>query len=118
MPEQRVDRAVVLGGGLAGLLAANVLAEVYPEVLVVDRDELAGVEGYRRGVPHGRHAHGVVALGHQILEEQFPGLMRDMEVAGVQPGDFNGDIRWYFNGMRLRPAHSGLISVPCTRPVI
>lgn len=118
MAEQSVDRAVVLGGGLAGLLAANALAEVYPEVLVVDRDELAGVAGYRRGVPHGRHAHGLVARGHQILDQQFPGLMGDMEAAGVRPGDFNGDIRWYFNGMRLRPAHSGLLSVPCTRPVI
>jgi len=118
MPERSVDRAVVLGGGLAGLLAANVLAEIYPEVLVVDRDELTGVAGYRRGVPHGRHAHGLVARGHQILEDQFAGLTADMEAAGVRPGDFNGDIRWYFNGMRLRPARSGLLSVPCTRPVI
>src|SRR5947208_3770186 len=69
MAAQLVDRAVVLGGGLAGLLAANVLAKVYPEVLVVDRDELAGATGYRRGVPHGRHAHGLVARGPPILEE-------------------------------------------------
>lgn len=118
MPEQSVDRAVVLGGGLAGLLAANVLAEVYPEVLVVDRDELAGVAGPRRGVPQGHHAHGLVARGQQILEKQFPGLVADMEAAGVQPGDFSDDIRWYFNGMRLRPGHTGLLSVPCTRPVV
>ncbi|WP_405094260.1 FAD-dependent monooxygenase [Micromonospora sp. NBC_01392] len=118
MPEQPVGRAVVLGGSLAGLLAANVLAEVYPEVLVVDRDELAGVAGYRKGVPHGRHAHGLVARGQQILEKQFPGLTADMEAAGVQPGDFSGAIRWYFNGMQLRQANTGLLSVPCTRPVI
>ncbi|SRR6266545_467842 len=118
MPEQLVPRAVVLGGSLAGLLAANVLAEVYPEVLVVDRDELAGVAGPRRGVPHGRHAHGLVARGQQILEKQFPGLLSDMEAAGIRPGDFSGDIRWYFNGMRLSPAQTGLLSVPCTRPVI
>ncbi|RLK09661.1 2-polyprenyl-6-methoxyphenol hydroxylase-like FAD-dependent oxidoreductase [Micromonospora sp. M71_S20] len=118
MPEQLVPRAVVLGGSLAGLLAANVLSEVYPEVLVVDRDELAGVEGPRRGVPHGRHAHGLVARGQQILEQQFPGLLADMEVAGIRPGDFSGNIRWYFNGMRLSPAQTGLLSVPCTRPVI
>ncbi|GAB3058702.1 FAD-binding monooxygenase [Micromonospora schwarzwaldensis] len=103
---------------MAGLLAANVLAEVYPEVLVVDRDELAGVAGYRKGVPHGRHAHGLVARGQQILEKQFPGLTADMEAAGVQPGDFSGAIRWYFNGMQLRQANTGLLSVPCTRPVI
>jgi 2-polyprenyl-6-methoxyphenol hydroxylase-like FAD-dependent oxidoreductase len=118
MPEQLVHRAIVLGGSLAGLLAANVLAEVYPEVLVVDRDELAGVAGPRRGVPHGRHAHGLVARGQQILERQFPGLTADMEADGVRPGDFSGDIRWYFNGMPLRPARTGLLSVPCTRPVI
>ncbi|MET7426940.1 FAD-binding monooxygenase [Dactylosporangium sp. NPDC005555] len=118
MPEQLVPRAVVLGGSLAGLLAANVLSEVYPEVLVVDRDELAGVQGPRRGVPHGRHAHGLVARGQQILERQFPGLLIDMEAAGIRPGDFSGDIRWYFNGMLLSPAQTGLLSVPCTRPVI
>ncbi|MFJ6195007.1 FAD-dependent oxidoreductase [Micromonospora sp. NPDC092111] len=118
MPEQPVGRAVVLGGSLAGLLAANVLAEVYPEVLVVDRDELAGVAGYRKGVPHGRHAHGLVARGQQILEKQFPGLTADMEAAGVQAGDFSGAIRWYFNGMQLRQAKTGLLSVPCTRPVV
>lgn len=118
MPEEPVGRAVVLGGSLAGLLAANVLAEAYAEVLVVDRDELTGVAGYRKGVPHGRHAHGLVARGHQILEKQFPGLTADMEAAGVRPGDFSGAIRWYFNGMQLRQAHAGLLSVPCTRPVI
>ena len=69
MPEEPVGRAVVLGGSLAGLLAANVLAEAYAEVLVVDRDELTGVAGYRKGVPHGRHAHGLVAGGHKILEK-------------------------------------------------
>lgn len=112
------DRAVILGAGIAGLLAARVLAEAYREVVLVDRDNVLGVAGYRQGVPHGRHAHGLVARGHQILEEQFPGLTRGMNDAGVLPGDFNGDIQWYFSGQRLRPAQSGLASVPATRPVL
>lgn len=118
MPEETVRRAVVLGGSLAGLLAADVLAETYSEVLVVDRDELAGVTGPRRGVPHGRHAHGLVARGQQILEKRFPGLLTELAAAGIRPGDFSADIRWYFNGLQLRPARTGLLSVPCTRPVI
>ncbi|HLX48009.1 MAG TPA: FAD-binding monooxygenase [Streptosporangiaceae bacterium] len=103
---------------MAGLLAARVLSDFYREVLIVDRDELNGVAGYRRGVPHGRHAHGLVARGHLILEQLFPRITQEMTEAGVEPGDFNGDIRWYFNGQRLHPAHSGLISVPATRPVL
>ena len=40
MPETLGDRAVVLGGSMAGLLAARVLADAYAEVVVVERDEL------------------------------------------------------------------------------
>ncbi|MFE4398886.1 MULTISPECIES: FAD-dependent oxidoreductase [Streptomycetaceae] len=110
--------AVVLGGSIAGLLAARVLAESYPRVVVVERDRILGVRGPRRGVPHGNHAHGLVARGHQIMESLFPGLTDELVAAGVRPGDFSADIRWYFNGLRLRPAHTGLPSVPATRPVL
>ncbi len=112
------ERVVVLGGSMAGLLAARVLSETFREVVLVDRDELTGVSVYRRGVPHGRHAHGLVARGHQILEGHFPGLTEQLIAAGVQPGDFSGDIRWYFNGKRLECRESGLLSVPATRPVV
>ncbi|MDN3354707.1 FAD-dependent monooxygenase [Actinomadura sp. DC4] len=112
------DRAVVLGGSMGGMLAARVLSEVFREVLLIDREELTGVTGYRRGVPHGRHAHALLARGHQIMEAQFPGLTDDLTAAGTVPGDANGDIRWYFNGQRLRSARSGLMCVPATRPVL
>ncbi|MFD7665873.1 FAD-dependent oxidoreductase [Streptomyces sp. NPDC059788] len=119
MTEQRTGtRAVVLGASMAGLLAARVLTERFGEVVVVDRDTVLGVDGPRRGVPHGRHAHGLVARGQQVLEELFPGLTAELRAAGAEPGDFNGDIRWYFNGRRLRPGRSGLVSVPATRPVL
>ncbi len=112
------DRVVVLGGSMAGLLAARVLADHFTEVLIVDRDEITKATGYRRGVPHGRHAHGIMAKGQQILEAHFPGLTADMTAAGVISGDFNGDIQWFFNGQRMSPGHSGLLCVPATRPVL
>ena len=112
------NRAVVLGGGMAGLLAARVLAEAYTKVLVVDRDTLTGVREHRRGVPHGRHAHALLARGQYILEELFPGLQQSLIAAGVPAGDLAGDLRWYFNGRRLAPARSGLMSVSATRPVL
>ena len=36
-------RAVVLGGIIAGLFAARVLADAYDEVVIVDRDRLVGI---------------------------------------------------------------------------
>ncbi len=111
------QRAVVLGGGMAGLLAARVLADAYAEVLVVDRDQLTGITTARRGVPQGRHVHGLLARGQQILEELFPGFTRGATDAGIPTGDL-GELRWYFNGQRLQPANTGLICVSATRPVL
>jgi flavin-dependent dehydrogenase len=73
-------RAVVVGAGLAGLLAARVLAPRFGEVLLVERDRLpldaSGVEAARKGVPQGRHVHGLLPRGGQALERLFPGISR------------------------------------------
>jgi 2-polyprenyl-6-methoxyphenol hydroxylase-like FAD-dependent oxidoreductase len=112
------DRAVVLGGSMAGLLAARVLSDAYAHVTVVDRDELTGVKVPRRGVPHGPHAHGLLARGHEILEELFPGLTEALTSTGVPLGDLNGEIRWYVNGRRLQPEATDLACLSATRPVL
>ena len=112
------DRAVVLGGSIAGLLAARVLSDAYAEVTVIDRDIVTGVKVPRKGVPHGPHAHGLLARGHQILDELFPGLTPELVADGIPLGDLSGDIRWYFNGRKLASEHSGLGCLSATRPVL
>ncbi len=116
MGETLGTRAIVLGGGMAGLLTARVLSDRYREVLVIDRDTILGVTEARRGVPQARHAHALLARGQEVLEELFPGLQAELTAAGVLSGDLAGDLRWYFNGRRLKQAHSGLLSVSATRP--
>jgi 2-polyprenyl-6-methoxyphenol hydroxylase-like FAD-dependent oxidoreductase len=108
---------VVLGGSIAGVLAARVLAEFYREVVVVDRDPVVGVTAARRGAPHTRHAHGLHARGHLVMEELFPGFTDDLIAAGVPTGDL-GEMRWYFNARELRPSHTGLLSVTAPRPLL
>src|SRR5215218_3007909 len=68
------SQAVVLGGGIAGLLAARVLRDHFDRVTLVERDDLPPGDVPRRGVPQGRHAHGLLAGGAQVLERLFPGL--------------------------------------------
>lgn len=109
--------AVVLGGSMAGSLAARVLSESYEDVLVLDRDVLLGVTTPRRGTPHTRHAHGLHARGQRILEDFFPGFTEDLRASGAPVGDL-GEMRWYFNGLRLPYTHTGLVSVTPTRPVL
>jgi len=72
------DHAVVLGASMAGLLAARALAEYFENVTVVERDVLPGDASNRRGVPQGRHLHGLLARGSQALEEMFPGVLDEL----------------------------------------
>jgi 2-polyprenyl-6-methoxyphenol hydroxylase-like FAD-dependent oxidoreductase len=118
MSRQIGERAVVLGASMAGLLAARVLADAYAQVTVIDRDELPETPTHRRGVPHGRHIHGLLARGQQALEELFPGFTADLVAQGVPTGDMLADARLYLSGHRLRQAHSGLVVLCASRPVL
>jgi len=82
------DHAVVLGASMAGLLAARVLADFYRVVTVVERDDLPEAAANRRGVPQGRHAHGLLGRGSLILGELFPGFSDELVAAGVPAFDY------------------------------
>jgi 2-polyprenyl-6-methoxyphenol hydroxylase-like FAD-dependent oxidoreductase len=116
--DPRGDRAVVLGGSMAGLLAARVLADAYAEVVVVERDELAQGAAHRRGVPQSRHIHGLLAGGQQALEELFDGLTAELVDLGAPAGDILEHLRAYFGGHRLRPGPSGLLALQASRPML
>lgn len=74
---------MVLGAGMAGLLAARVASEFYESVTVVDRDRLPDQPVHRRGVPQGRHLHSFLSRGTGILGELFPGILDDLAAAGA-----------------------------------
>jgi 2-polyprenyl-6-methoxyphenol hydroxylase-like FAD-dependent oxidoreductase len=118
MNRQIGDRAVVLGASLAGLLAARVLADAYGQVTVLDRDQLPETPMHRRGVPHGRHIHALAARGQQALEELLPGLTAELVAHGAPTGDMLANGRFYFSGHRLRQAHTGLVLLCASRPLL
>jgi 2-polyprenyl-6-methoxyphenol hydroxylase-like FAD-dependent oxidoreductase len=75
--------AVVVGAGMAGLLAAQVLASHFEQVSVVDRDRFPDQPGFRRGVPQSRHLHVLLGRGLECLEELLPGFEADLAAAGA-----------------------------------
>jgi 2-polyprenyl-6-methoxyphenol hydroxylase-like FAD-dependent oxidoreductase len=113
-----VTHAVVLGAGIAGLLAARVLADAFDRVTVVDRDAGAAGDGPRRGVPQGGHLHGLLDGGRRIMEELHPGLTDALTAAGAPCAEPLRDTRWYVHGRRLHPTSTGLRSVLATRPLL
>ncbi|EFE69684.1 secreted protein, partial [Streptomyces viridosporus ATCC 14672] len=79
-------RAVVIGAGLAGMLAAAVLSTAgADEVVVLDRDDLPEGPEHRKGLPQGRHAHLLMAGGMAAMEDLLPGagLRKRLLAAGA-----------------------------------
>lgn len=84
-----LGHAVVMGGGVAGLLAAAALAEHSEKVALVDRDPMIvdGPETFapRRGVPQGETVHRLLAVGETRMEQLLPGVREDLLAAGATP---------------------------------
>ncbi|KUJ46037.1 FAD-binding monooxygenase [Micromonospora maris] len=113
------DHAVVLGGSVAGSLAARLLSDHYRQVTLIDRDTLIGPEDdSRRAVPQGHHIHALLARGQQILDELFTGFTDELASIGVPIGDFGTSLSWYFNGRMIQKAETGLICVAAGRPLL
>ena len=118
MHETDRSQAVVLGASMAGLLAARVLSERFERVAVIERDRLPPIGQHRRGVPHGRHLHGLQPRGREILDELFPGFTAILTTSGAVGCDALGDLRWQLSGYQLRQADIGLPGLFATRPFL
>jgi 2-polyprenyl-6-methoxyphenol hydroxylase-like FAD-dependent oxidoreductase len=109
-------RAIVVGGGIAGLFATRVLADVVDEVLLIDRDRL-DPHSPRERVPQARHAHALLAAGLQRITAWFPGVVEELLAAGAVQVDGRGS--WWFQagGYRKR-GDWGTSGVSMTRPLL
>lgn len=111
---------MVIGGSMAGLVAARVLSDHFDEVVVVERDSTPNelVEA-RKGVPQGRHLHALLARGGQALEQMFPGLRASMMKDGALLLDWGRDMAWYhFGGWKVRMPNSGIDLLCSSRPFL
>src|SRR5437763_1307238 len=106
--------AVVIGGSMAGLLAARVLADHFDQVTVLERDAYPADPGPRKGVPQARHLHVLLMRGQVALEDFFPGLRQELIAHGASLIDAARDLNW------LTPAgwgprfESGLTYIACS----
>ncbi|ANZ38323.1 hypothetical protein BBK82_21890 [Lentzea guizhouensis] len=110
-------KAVVIGGGIAGLLAARVLTETCDDVVVLERDRLSDEPEYRAGVPQGRHVHGLLVRGGELLEELFPGLRDELVAQGAVLADA-GDMQILNPLGWLSTAPTGMPLLSLSRPLL
>jgi len=111
-------QAIVIGASIGGLLAARVLADFYDAVTVFERDTLPNAREPRKGVPQGRHAHGLLARGREVLDELFPKLSEEAVSQGAIYGDIVDEVLWFNYGVYLRNTPSSLKGLLVSRPML
>jgi 2-polyprenyl-6-methoxyphenol hydroxylase-like FAD-dependent oxidoreductase len=114
--QRLVRRAVVIGGGFAGLLAARVLHDIADKVVLLDPDELRPDREPRTGVPQASQLHVLLGCGRDQLERWLPGTAAALDSAGAvrSVGD---RVSMYLDGRR-KPTVPGYEILGATRPLL
>jgi 2-polyprenyl-6-methoxyphenol hydroxylase-like FAD-dependent oxidoreductase len=116
------NHVVVLGGSVAGLLAAAALSDSFESVTIVERDELPlnGPDACRSrpGVPHGFQVHHMLSLGSDRIEELLPGLGDDLVREGGERRDPVGDFGQFIDDKWVLRVRSGLQITCFQRPLL
>ncbi len=110
------DKAIVIGGSIAGLLSARVLADYFVQVIILDRDELPKTPKARRGVPQSVQPHVLFTKGYRILGELFPGIEQQLQHNGTLSIDWGREFKHYLDGhWGIEAEPSDIVSVTCSR---
>lgn len=117
-PSVKFAHAIVIGGGMAGLLAARVLLNHFEEVTIIERDCYPQEPVFRPGAPQGRQVHILLLRGQHLLEDFFPGLTQKLLARGATPQDYANGILYNFGGGRCPHMAPLLQGWNCSRVLI
>ncbi|WP_443076396.1 monooxygenase [Streptomyces sp. NBC_01716] len=110
--------AVVIGGSIAGLLAAHVLAAHADRVTIVERDRFPDGARPRSGVPQGSHTHVLLGGGQLALDTLLPGVVAELREHGAPRVGMPRDmVQWQAGAWYRRTPSTDHLLTP-TRPLL
>src|SRR6202521_658474 len=107
MPDRLGQHAVVIGGSIAGLMTARVLADYFEQVTVFDRDHIEARPAVHKSVPQGNHLHALMMGGEQVLSSLYPGFTDRLQELGAVRFRFGKEAAYFFpSGRAYTPTGS------------
>ncbi|MFJ5762023.1 NAD(P)/FAD-dependent oxidoreductase [Neobacillus sp. NPDC093182] len=110
------EKAIIIGGGISGKLAARVLSDVYKEVIILERDSEHAGPIARKGASQGEHLHALLHAGEHGLEELFPGITEKFYDSGAVKINSTIDLAWFHHGAWKVRYDGGYSTTLQTRP--
>jgi 2-polyprenyl-6-methoxyphenol hydroxylase-like FAD-dependent oxidoreductase len=113
---------VVVGGGVAGLGSALVLARQGHDVTVIERDDTPmptsaddAFEWDRRGAPQVRHSHAFLARLTGLLRREHPDVYDALLAEGATEMRFGDDLPPTITDFEREPGDDELVMLACRR---
>ncbi|PGT19745.1 NAD(P)/FAD-dependent oxidoreductase [Bacillus cereus] len=97
------NKAIVIGGSMAGKLAAKVLSNTFEEVIILEAGEKWDGISHRKRVPQSNHPHVLLKGGEEALEELFPNITNELIKSGSIVNNFTLDLKWHQFGLWKQP---------------
>ena len=93
------NKAIVIGGSIAGKLAAKALSTSFKEVIIIEAGEKWDGKVSRKRVPQSNHPHVLLKGGGNAIEKLFPNITNELIEAGSIVNNFTRDLKWHqFSG--------------------
>ncbi|PFN27797.1 NAD(P)-binding protein [Bacillus cereus] len=97
------NKAIVIGGSIAGKLAAKALSISFKEVIILEAGEKWDGKATRKRVPQSNHPHVLLKGGENAIEELFPNFTNELIEAGSIVNNFTRDLKWHQFGLWKQP---------------
>ncbi|CCH54250.1 hypothetical protein BN8_03402 [Fibrisoma limi BUZ 3] len=110
--------AIIIGASMAGLMTARVLSTHFDKVIIVERDLVPDMPQARKGQPHARHPHILLAKGLEMLDWYFPDVITAIKSSGVPFGDMTESMQWFNRGGYRKRFKLGREILFCSRPFL
>ena len=112
------NKAIVIGGSMAGKLAAKALSTSFKEVIIIEAGERWDGKSSRKRVPQSNHPHVLLKGGENAIEELFPNITNELIEAGSIVNNFTRDLKWHQFGLWKQPFIGEVHMIQQSRPLL
>lgn len=116
--ENMFNKAIVIGGSMAGKFAAKALSTSFKEVIIIEAGERWDGKSSRKRVPQSNHPHVLLKGGENAIEELFPNITDELIEAGSIVNNFTRDLKWHQFGLWKQPFIGEIHMIQQSRPLL
>ncbi|EQB37143.1 MULTISPECIES: NAD(P)/FAD-dependent oxidoreductase [Virgibacillus] len=113
-----LERAIIIGGSIAGKLAAKALSTSFREVIILETGPRWDEKTPRKRVPQTYHPHVLLKGGEEAIEELFPRFLDELIADGGIITNFTRDLKWHHFGAWKQRFTGELVMVQQSRPML